>query len=162
MGEQIEQVSFDMSGKNAVSTAMQLLEKFEGGQDHMHVHVELSSEPKDEEKSQKTSTASLDEFESGSNVAQETANKSIRPNTSHHRVLKTLDQLDDEAPVPTKRVLEELDMPEGTAYAAMSTLYERGLVTRSDDRNESGSYEYAVSEAGEAQLEEFWDLDLSQ
>lgn len=62
----------------------------------------------------------------------------IGRDTSHHRVLAVVDQLTEgpDDAVSVKDIIKRSSVPEGTIYAAMTSLWERKLVERRDKERE--------------------------
>lgn len=149
MSDELDHLSFEATGKGALETVMSVLEEFASSEQFNRVYVEVGSPSETSGPKARQISLPIDE------VAEENEQgpKSIQGGTSHHKILSALKQLENQAPVATRRTLDIVDIPEGTAYAAMSALYERGLVNRTDEKNESNSYEYEINEAGEAELE---------
>lgn len=155
MDEDVNQISFTATGEGAVSSITSILEGFAQDGEFDKVYVELGKTSSDEQI--QDSQASLPFHENGVESGETKAD--ISSGTSYHKVLSALSQLEDELPVPTKRVLEVIDMPEGTAYAAMSSLHEKGLVNRTDGKNENNSYEYEISESGKRELDRLGEIN---
>lgn len=148
MSNHVEEVSFNAYGEDAVETAMDFLKKFAEDGQFTHINVELSTK-------NRTGSSSVNQTEfltEDADRSKEERAKGVRPGTSHHRVLSALNKFADEMPVSTKEILEEVDLPEGTAYAAMSDLHDRGLVKRTEEKNQNNSYEYEFTVAGEDEL----------
>lgn len=155
MSDELDHLSFEATGSGAVETVMSVLEQFADGTQFDRVYVEVGNPSEsDGPKVQQTSLPF-----GGENEESEREPKSIQNGTSHHKMLSALKQLENQAPVATRRTLDIVDLPEGTAYAAMSALYERGLVNRTDEKNDNNSYEYEISEAGEAELERLGTIE---
>ncbi|WP_058995009.1 winged helix-turn-helix transcriptional regulator [Haloarcula sp. CBA1127] len=155
MSDELDHLSFEATGSRAVETVMSVLEQFADGSQFDRVYVEIGNPSKsDRPKVQQTSLP----FD-GENQESGQEPKSIQSGTSHHKMLSALKQLENQAPVATRRTLEIVDLPKGTAYAAMSALYDRGLVNRTDKKNDDNSYEYEISEAGDAELERLGTIE---
>ncbi|WP_418283135.1 hypothetical protein [Halorubrum sp. DTA98] len=155
MDDGVMEMTFEAEGKNAVESIISTLERFKEDSEFKHVKVQVST---------KSGVRSDPNVDDGANIKQATIygttnpdkkdkkiNK-IRSGTSHETLLTTLAGLGDELPVTTKRLLDEVDIPEGTAYAAMSTLQERGLVARVGE-DADGSSLYNVTVAGKEELQ---------
>lgn len=88
--------------------------------------------------------------------SEEREAKKISPNTSHHRVLYTLDKLDDSGAVPSREVKKHVTgVNETSIYPAITQLWERKLADRERVEDvDHPYYEYTVSDYGQAVLEE--------
>lgn len=150
MNEDVDSMSFEATGNGALDTAITLLERFAGNGQFNRVRIEIGTHSKEEPKRFEQTNLSMDKVED-KNKNQEPQN--IRANTSHHRMLSALKELEHKSPVATKETLDIVDMPDGTAYAAMSSLHERGLVDRTSEKNDDNSYEYTINEAGKREIE---------
>ncbi|QIB79376.1 hypothetical protein G3A49_15180 [Haloferax volcanii] len=150
MTDGVKQVTFEATGESAVKSIIDLLERFQEDSEFKQVRVELATSEWSSNQTDKgraeIEQASLLDMANG-----KTEKNRIQSGTSHHKVLSVLSDLGDELPVPTKRVLKDVDLPEGTAYAAMSTLRERGLVV-SQEEGPNGSNRYDITEAGQSEL----------
>lgn len=155
MSDEISQVSFDISGEAAVESAIELLESHAGDREFDHVSVKLAKMGQSHGANQ--SQKSVTDYRESS--TSDEPPQRIQRGTSHHAVLSGLSELADEMPVSTRRILDVANMPEGTAYAAMSELSDRGLVERTDEKNENNSYEYRITDAGENELNRLGVID---
>jgi len=155
MSDELDHLSFEATGIGAVETVMGVLEQFADSEQFDRVYVEVGNPSKSSGPKARQTSLPFDEVNEENNQEP----KSIQSGTSHHKMLSALKQLENQSPVATRRTLNTVDVPEGTAYAAMSALYERGLVNRTDEKNENNSYEYEISEAGEAELERLGTIE---
>ena len=148
MANNVDEMSFQISGESAVKTAMSILEGLDDDSQFKSAQIILRTKDSKQPTENMDRNLTLDEIESGG------ADKSggVRPGTSHSKVLYALSQIDDDGPKPTKSIIRQLDIPDGTAYAAMSDLHDRGLVNRTDEQKFDNSYGYTVSEKGEEEL----------
>ena len=151
MDDGVMEMTFEAEGENAVESIISTLERFKEDDDFKQVKVQISTNRR---------ARSGQNVDGGSDLQQATIygttnpdkqKNRIRSGTSHEVLLTTLVDLGDELPVTTRRALEEVDLPEGTGYAAMSTLQERGLVERIGE-DPDGSSLYNVTPAGQAEL----------
>lgn len=80
----------------------------------------------------------------------------IKPNTSHHRVLHVLDNLDKDGAVPGKLVKEQTTgVNKRSIYPALTQLWERKLAKRERVEDvDHPYYKYEVSDHGKEMLNE--------
>jgi predicted transcriptional regulator len=149
MGDEISHLSFEASGKGAVKSVINHLKDHAENGQFDRVYVELGTHPQD--RRTQVRQKSVMDFTSGEH--DEERPRGIRAQTSHHVILSGLSEFEGEMPVSTRKVLEVVDMPEGTAYAAMSELHDRELVERTEEKNENNSYEYRLTPAGRSELD---------
>jgi len=149
MSSDSNRTTFEFNGGKALDRAQDILGnyKIEGTAERIYVEIDemhdKSPETPDKSGSKNTNDSKSDDREL----------QGIRGGTSHSKVLTGLYGLSDDWPVPTKEVLNTVDLPEGTVYAAMSDLYSRRLVNRGDEKNSNNNYEYEVNPAGVDELE---------
>ena len=155
MSEDISRMSLEVNGNTAVEAAIGILEAHACGEEFDRVYVELGK-PTQHKNTQSGHRRAVDSAE-----VENEAPEGIRRNTSHHAVLSGLGRLENELPVSTRAVLDISNMPQGTAYATMSELHERGLVERTDRKNENNSYEYRLTSAGWDELDRLGTVDHS-
>ncbi|WP_162991551.1 hypothetical protein [Halostella salina] len=143
-------ITFESTGENALNSALDALEMINSkGQDFERVYIELESKPRVEDDPSIDSRQTT-QSEFMRNSENEQVEGQIRQGTSHHKILRALYNDIPHPPASTKKILEKTDLGEGTGYAAMSDLHDRGLVIRSE--GEGQSYEYEISEAGKNEL----------
>jgi hypothetical protein len=155
MSEDVSRMSLEVNGKTAVKSAISILETHACDEAFDRVYIELGK-PAQHKKTQSGHSRIVDP-----DKTENEAPKNIRKNTSHHAVLSGLSRFENELPVSTAAVLDVTHMPQGTAYAAMSELNERGLVERTDTKNENNSYEYRLTNAGWDELDRLGTVEHS-
>jgi predicted transcriptional regulator len=144
-------ITLETTGEDALESALELLEMIqsqEQGFERVYIEIESDYEKQSEKGAEKRRQATYQEF--GSDGSDQEEYLGVREGTSHSKMLKGLYRLDEEGPVTTKRVIRETDLPEGTGYAAMSDLHDRGLVNRREGN--SRSYRYEISESGKEEI----------
>jgi len=150
MADGVKQMTFKATGENAVESIISVLERFQDDGEFKQVRVELSTSGWPPSQIDKDGSE-LEQANLLGVANSEPEKQHIQSGTSHHKVLAALSSLGDELPVPTKQILNDVDLPEGTAYAAMSTLRERGLVV-SRGEGPNGSNVYDITDAGQSEL----------
>jgi DNA-binding MarR family transcriptional regulator len=150
MDSNLDSLTLQASGNGSIKSVIGVLERFAETEQFDSVYVKLGSGEDATESIEAQANLTLKEsVEKNENNTK----KKIKSGTSHSTTLSALSNFGDELPVATREVLENVDLPEGTVYAAMSTLNERGLVKRTDEKNENNSYEYSLTEAGKKELD---------
>ncbi|WP_154020786.1 MULTISPECIES: hypothetical protein [unclassified Haloarcula] len=149
MSSDSNRTTFEFNGEKSLERAQDILGSYsiDGTAERIYVEIDEihDSEPKE--------TTNSGSEKSDSSKSDDRELQGIRGGTSHSKVLAGLNSLSDDWPVATKEVLKTVDLPEGTVYAAMSDLYSRRLVDRSDEKNSNNNYEYEVNPAGIDELE---------
>ena len=154
MSNELSSASLDFSGEAAVEQAIAVLRRFQEDGQFDKVHVELSSSwPQNREKARQTTLRPGEE-----NEPAEGEKKQISSDTSHHKVLTAVSHSDTQGKIPVTRIIEDIDLPDGTVYAAMSTLHERGLLDR--EKGPQGNFLYTITEFGESELERLGRADV--
>lgn len=158
MVEAPSSLTFETNGEAALESALDIINMLKSqNQQFRHVYMEIETNRSDQEGKQITRRRQTthEDFTEDEKKQEEKDSKektkSVKRGTSHEKVLKTLFERTDAGPVPTKSVIEKTDLPEGTGYAAMSELYDRGLVERTEGSGQS--YEYEVSQAGKEEIQ---------
>jgi len=149
MTEDIDKVTFQATGEGAIETVMSFLDGFDSSKQFDSVYVEFTQNRSNVSENPGSNQRTVKDYEK----SKDSKPSRIRAGSSHHQMISALSEVSDKSPVPTKSLLDRVDLPEGTAYAAMSDLYERGLVNRTDERNNNNSYEYELSSKGQEEID---------
>ncbi|MFD1640809.1 hypothetical protein [Halohasta litorea] len=148
----------EISGTNPIKNASHLLKGYDSENvEAIEIKIHKKSNSQKEDK-QKNEVNMGDKSDKKKNRVK----GSIRPNTSHHAVLQTLQSIGgpDEY-VPGKKVLNTVTgVSESSVFPALTQLWERKLAERERDGN--GSYAYRVSEYGEKKLEELGEPNINE
>lgn len=138
----------EISGNNPVELAVDFLKRREEAIDS--VTIEITEEDTDEDT--ETSTDEVEEEQQTLEVERERGD--IRANTSHHRVLHALSNIDQ--PAAGKEIEEEVEgVNESSIYPALTQLYQRMLVDRKRIEDAPNPYHvYEVTDYGIEKLDE--------
>ena len=154
MSSELSSASLEFSGEAAVEQAIAVLRRFQEDGQFDEVHVELSTSwPQNRGKDRQTTLNPKEKDES-----EEVQAKTISSGTSHHKVLTAISDSEDSGQIPVTQIIEDIDLPDGTVYAAMSTLHERGLLSR--EKGPQGNFLYTITNFGESELERLGRADV--
>jgi hypothetical protein len=175
-----ELVKLDISGKNPAAHARRILDQYDDVEDISSITIQINTPDKEgsggsvqvptsaftEEGESKsgTETSSTDESSPKEQTTEEReAQKeekrkkgTIKPNTSHHRVLHKLAELGKSGKIPGSEVKEKVTgVSDSSVYPALTQLWERMLVDRERvDDVANPYYKYELTDFGHQQLEE--------
>ena len=154
MSNDLSSASLEFTGEAAVEQAINFLRQFQEDGQFDKVNVELSSSwPQNRDKARQTTLRPGEE-----NEPEEGEKKQISPDTSHHKALTAVSDFDTQGPIPVTQVIDAVDLPEGTVYAAMSSLHDRGLLDRK--KGPQGNFLYTITDFGESELERLGRADV--